>query len=318
MAIPVDSRAINQVVASTREAVRPVVVDALYKSNPLLARLLSKDKVVLAGGEEIRVPFMYDELPGGWYSGLDAFTAQAKEIITDLRFDWKQVYASVTLPSIDVAKNMAPHRLFDIVAAQFSGARMTLSKKLGTELYNLGTDVNRITGLRLAISTTGTYGKITRGSDVIGTAIKAGLEDTTGGSVTVPMINDFMGQASAGGAEKQDLLLSTQLLWDALWARVQPKQYYQNPGGADTANMGFAVLKINGADVVADSYCPVGFIFGVNTNYIEFYVMDGYDFYVRGPFELHGQDGFTAQVVTYCELAIQNPRLCFSASGLTA
>ena len=40
----------------------------------------------------------------------------------------------------------------------------------------------------------------------------------------MPFINSLMGTASAGGAEKPDLLITTQTLWDALWTRVQPQQ----------------------------------------------------------------------------------------------
>lgn len=317
MALPQDSRYINQVVASTLDEVRPVLVDNLFQSNALLAKLYNKGKVVIDGGEEIRVPFIYDKLPGDWYTGLGPFAMTQKEILTSLRFDWKSVYASITLPGMDVFKNATPHRAFDLVAAQLTTARMTIADKIGTALYNDGTNASQLTGLRLAIATTGTYGKIVRGSDVIGTAIQGNV-DTTGGAITVPFINSLMGTASRGGAEKPDLLVTTQPLWDAVWARVQPQQRYPNPGANGTANVGFAGIDINGSTLVADSHCPSGYLFGLNTDYIEFYVGEGRDFYMRGPFDLQGQDGFTAQIVVYCELAVQAPGLNFAASGLTA
>ena len=141
---------------------------------------------------------------------------------------------------------------------------------------------------------------------------------STGGAVTLPFINSLMGTASRGGAEKPDLLMTTQTIWDAVWARVQPQQRYPNPSQQDIANVGFDVININGAALVSDNKCPSGYLFGLNTNYIEFYVGQGYDFYVRGPFPLQVQDGFTAQILMYCELAIQAPGLMFNASGLTA
>lgn len=316
MAIPQDTRFINQVVASTLDEIRPVLVDNLFQSNALFARLYQKGKVMIDGGEEIRVPFIYDDLPGGWYTGLGPFAAAQKEILTSLRFDWKQVYKSITLPAIDMAKNSGAHRTFDLVAAQFTAARMSLANDIGTELYNTGTDSQKITGLRLATNSTGTYGKVVRGADVIGTAV-TGNVDTTGGSITLPMVNGFLTTASAGHAERADLIITTPALWDALWARVQPQQRYPSPSQMDIANVGFEVININGAAVVADSKCPSGFMFVLNTDYIEFYVMQGYDFAVRGPWPLQTQDGFTAQVIMYCELAIQSPRLCLQASGLT-
>src|SRR3990167_8681396 len=205
MAIPQDSRFINQVVASTLDEIRPDLVDNLFRSNALFARLYGKGKVVLDGADEIRIPFIYDRLPGDWYTGLGPFAVTQKEILTSLRFNWKSVYTSITLPGIDVFKNSGPYRSFDLVAAQLTTARMTLADKLGDALYNDGTNSAQLTGLRLAIATTGTYGQVVRGSDVIGTAIQGNV-DTTGGAVTLPFINSLMGTASRGGAEKPDLL----------------------------------------------------------------------------------------------------------------
>ena len=317
MALPQDSRFINQVVASTLQEIRPDLVDNLFRSNALFARLYGKGKVVLDGSENIRVPFIYDRLPGDWYTGLGPFAVTQKEVITALVFNWKSVYTSITLPGIDVFKNQGPYRAFDLVAAQLTTARMTIADKLGDALYNDGTNVAQLTGLRGAIATTGTYGGITRDSSVVGTAVQGNV-DTTGGAITIPLINSFMGTASRGGAEKPDLLVTTQTLWDAVWARVQPQQRYPNPSQQDIANVGFDVININGAALVADSHCPSGFLFGLNTNYMEFYVGQGYDFYVRGPFPLQVQDGFTAQILMYCELALQAPGMMFMASGLTA
>ena len=317
MALPTDSRTINDVVSATRDAMRPDLIDGLFQSNALFARLYSRGKVTIQGGEEIRVPFIYDKLPGGWYTGLGPFVTTEKQTHTVMRFDWKSLYTEITLPGIDVFKNSGAHQIFDIVAAKLTNARMTLADMLGTELYNDGTEATKLTGLRHATNTTGTYGGIARGTGAIADAVEGNV-DATGGSITMPFINSLMGTASAGGAEKPDLLITTQTLWDALWTRVQPQQRYPNPSQEDIANVGFSVININGAAVTVDSHCTSGYLFGLNTKYIEFIVGEGKDFYVRGPYEMYNQDGFTAQILLYCELIVQSPRLCFQASGLTA
>ena len=317
MALPQDTRYINDVLTFTRDAIRPDLIDGFFNSNALFARLYSRGKVVIQGGDEIHQAIMYDKVPGGWYTGLGPFSTTTKETNTKIRFTWKQAYREITLPGIDVFKNSGPHKIFDLVASKVTNARMSIADDVGTELYNDGTDATKITGLRLATSNTGTYGGIARGAGAIADAVEGNV-DTTGGAITLPMINEFQGTASAGGAEKPDLLLTTRALWDAVWARVQPKQYYQNPTAQDLANVGFDAININGAALVADSHCPSGFMFGLNTKYVEFVIGEGYDFYIRGPFPLHNQDGFTSQVILYCEMVLQAPRLTFQSSGLTA
>ena len=316
MAIPTDSRALNQVLSLTRDEVRPQLIDLFFNSNPLFARLMAKNKVKVSGGDEIRVPFVYDQLPGDWYVGLGPFATTQKEIITVMRFDWKQVYAEYTLPEIDIWKNSGTHQLVDLVAASMKVATMTIAEKMGTALYNDGTNTAQLTGLRLAIATTGTYGKIVRGTDPIGTAVKGNV-DTTGGPITIPFINSLMGTASRGGAVKPDLLLTTQTLWDAVWARVQPQQRFDAKSGPSW-DVGVDYININGSALVADSHCPTGYLFGLNTDYTDLFVGEGKDFYVRGPYELQEQDGVTAQTVLYTELCISSPGLFFNASGLTA
>jgi hypothetical protein len=320
MALPQDLRYINNVLATTLDEIRPILVDNLYSSNALFARLYAKERVTISGGSEIRVPFLYADLPGGSYSGTGPFVVTSKEILTTLRFQWKQNYKSFTLPGIDVFKNSGPHQAFDLVSTHMKAAQMSMGNEIGTQLYSDGSNSNDITGLRAAVgSASNVYGGLTRStSDPVSSKIIP-VVDTTGGAITVPFVNSLMGQCSRGGASKPDLLITTQTLWDALWARVQPQQ--RIAGGSDhdyVTKVGFEAIYINGALVVADSHCPDGYLFGLNTDYIEFYIGEGKDFYVRGPFELPGDDAFTAQLILYAELAVQAPNLNFTASGLTA
>ena len=316
MPLPTDSRTINDVVSATLVEVRPDLYDGTFNSNSLLARLYNKEKVLLDGGDQVRTNLVYDKLPGDWYTGLGPFSTATKETWTQLVFDWKTIYAEITLPGIDLFKNSGPHKQFDLIAGKLTVARMTIADKVGTALFNDGTNSAAPIGLRQAINTTGSYGGVTRGTDALGTAVKGNV-DTTGGSITVPFINNLQGTASAGGAQKCDLLMTTQVLYDAVWARTQPQQRFSAKDGPSW-DLGADYININGAGLTADSHVPTGYCFGINTDFAEFWVGQGYDFYFRGPYPFPDQDGFTGQVIFYCALALPSPRMHFSASGLTA
>src|SRR3990172_10847100 len=134
MALPQDTRVLTQVVSATRDEMRKELIDNLFNSNALFARLYKKNRVTVSGAEEIRVPFLYDKTPFTWYTGMGALPIEQKEIATVLPFDWKQAAATITLPGIDAFKNRSPYQLFDIVAAQLTGANMTLADRLGEEI----------------------------------------------------------------------------------------------------------------------------------------------------------------------------------------
>src|SRR3990167_573908 len=157
MAIPTDSRALNQILSLTRDEVRPELHDLYFNSNPLFARLAAKNKIKLSGADEIRVPFIYDKLHGGWYTGLGGFSTTSKEVITVMRFTWKQNYSEMTFPEIDLFKNSGPYQIVDIVAAHMKVATMTIAESVGSAIFNDGTDPQALTGLRLALAETGTY-----------------------------------------------------------------------------------------------------------------------------------------------------------------
>lgn len=317
MANPQDLRYINDVITASLDEVRPVLLDLTFKSNALFLTLYEKNKVFIAGGDEIRVPFIYGKLAGGSYKGLGNFPVEAKENTTMLRFEWKQNFSAFTLPEIDVFKNGEGHRVFDIVAGKAESCRLTICDNVGDQLYSDGSNDGDITGLRLACSDSGTYGKIARGTDAIGSKIKGNVF-STGGPITPALINKYMGGASRGGAKKPDLIVTTQTLWDALWARLQPQQNFPSSGNWDyLGRAGFKHIEISGSAVVADSHCPDGYAFGLPTDYMEFYIGRGKDFTMRGPFPLVQQDGFTAQLVLYSELCLQAPDLSFMASNLT-
>ena len=105
--------------------------------------------------------------------------------------------------------------------------------------------------------------------------------------------------------EKPDLILTTQTIWNRFWERSQTSE---RNVAEDLRAIGFDSVRFNGADVVVDPHCPSGYIWLLNTKYMEFWVLEGKDFYLRGPFEVHNEDARVWQCVTYCDLVCTGPR----------
>ena len=174
-----------------------------------------------------------------------------------------------------------------------------------------------ITGL-LAATDDGTnvanYGGITRDTSEVGTSVKSNY-DGTGGVISHTLLGTQYGKAIIGN-EKPDLLITTQTIWDALEARSQPQQRY---GSEDMVKAGFDVFRFRSADVVVDSHCPSGYIFGLNTDYLKLVLHKD-----RVPAEFTGwkqtanQDVRIGQLLMMAEMVCSSPRLQFQMRNVTA
>lgn len=307
MAIPLDTRTLNNVVSSTLDAQRSVVQDLFFKSNPLLMRLHARNQVKHEGGDRITATFIYAGLGGGSYGKGDTFDTDFKEFMTQGRFDWKRNYAPLAMDNLDMLKNGGVAKVIDLVQAMTKTAALTLADNLGTQMFSDGTGNNGkdVDGLGNAISLTGSYGGITRGADAVGTAIKAADANTTGGAFSLTMMNNEFGLATVAN-EMPDLIVTSQAIWNKWWDRTQPQQRFE--GKTDTASIGFRRFEFNGADVVVDSHVPAGSVYFLNTKYWEFWVMPGRDFTLRDRFEIYNQDAWVSQMLLYGNLICTGPR----------
>lgn len=317
MAIPTKTLTLNTFFSSTAENRRPELVETWTTSAPLISRLRRKDTIKLRGGTDIRTTHIYQGFPANSYGRGTEFDTSSQEFATTMIFDWKFVYSPVNLDVIDVDLNDSPEQIFDLVDAAMENGELSLVDELADQLFGDGTGNSGldIDGLANAItrSTSIAYGGITRTSTGLGSSILAGAEDTTGGALSLALINSVFGSAVVG-RKKPDLLVTTQTLWNRIWERSQPSERNE-PG--DLRDIGFETVRINSATVTVDSHCPAGYIYGLNTDYFEFYVHRKWDFRFRGFMEPTNQQKQIGQLIAWCNLVCRGPRFQFVMTGLT-
>jgi len=81
----------SQLDAHVRAKYIPVLVDNVFVGNPILTKLLAKNKITYDSGSEIRVPILYGKKKGGSYSGLDRFDINPVQTRNVAKFDWKSL-----------------------------------------------------------------------------------------------------------------------------------------------------------------------------------------------------------------------------------
>ena len=142
---------------------------------------------------------------------------------------------------------------------------MTMNDMLSTMLFGDGTGNSSkdFEGLTNAMNSTTytTYGTLA----VADVPEWIASVNTTGGAVTLSMIKTAIGNVTYG-TERPDLIITTQGVYDSLWAQCQP---YQRKLSENTTlgKFGFTGLQVDDTQIITDRHCPSGYVYGINTKY---------------------------------------------------
>lgn len=304
MALPLDNRQVNNIVTSTLEYRRPEVVNGFFDSNPVMLKLYKEDKVKVKGGELITTNIEYGAVEGGAIPKGGTFSSAVTEFMTQMRHEWRTNYGAMNWHGLDKAKNQGVHAIVDYTDSILRNARKKLEDLIGTQIHGSGGGDN-MDGFGNAVSTTASYGGITRDGSAVALAITPTV-NTTGGPFSLSMVNDAMGSASFNNVAP-NLITSNRTIFNKVWERSQPSERNTAGGIRKIGWKGDSVI-VNGAEWVVDSHCPSGTIELWNTDYWDLYILAGEDFRVRGPFDLHLADGSVGQLILRANLVCKGPR----------
>lgn len=323
MALPtLSADQIEDIYVTTFNKKLPDVVDNVYTSNPFLAMMNQQERIILDGGRRIEQGIIYGRLNGGSYNRGDTFNTARVNTKTAFIIDWKLHYCDITLDGMDELQNAGASAVFDNAEMKMQEAELTAKDNLGTELLgnglnNAGAALNGAEEWVDDGTNFASVGGITRDTSTQGTAAKA-VVDFTGGSWTIPNLQAVYGRTTIEN-EKVNLILTTQVLWDAMSNRVQPQQRYPTgPGFDDLARIGFDSLKYQRAAIVVDSHVQTGRSYGFNLQFIKLLVHSARNLVWRGWIPTSNKDERVGQLLWAGNLVVGGPRFHFQQRSLTA
>ena len=303
----------NDLDVAVRKKYLPDLQEQIFISNAFLARLLAKSKIVFDSGLKIVQPVIYKMLPGGSYWGMDTFDISYSQTQTQAEWLWKALYCNVTIPGTDLAIAEGDEKIMGLLESKMETAQMTMDELLSTMLFGDGTGNSNkdFDGLANAVDD-GTnypsYGNLNRVSDATWWIAQY---SATGGPVTVDLINQMLGLTTIG-TRKVDLMMTSQQIYDKVWARVQPAQRFFAEKGpnADIASVGFSGIEFNGhCAMVVDNHCPPGTIYFLNTDYWKLIINKNKNFTWTSEKTPTDQDAYVRQLLTMGNLICTQPRL---------
>jgi len=310
----------DQIDAHVRSKYIPILVDQVFKSNPVLVKLMAKNKVVYDSGKSIRVPILYGKKKGGSYSGLDRFDINPVKTRNLAEFEWKGYYTNITIVGEELDMIEGDEKILSLVANEIKEAELKMKDMLADAIFATNPGPKDLNSLYQAVGT-GTYGGIAPADlgdngDGSEPGVWTSRVDTTGGSVTLSYVKSLIGDVT-WGTEVPDLIVTTQDIYDAIWAQVQPQQrgLLQN---TILAKVGFTGIQIDGTQILVDRHCPAGMMYGINTDYFKFVINKHKNFKWTANKDIVDADAYVRQLLFRGNLICTSRRYHFRASSLTA
>lgn len=256
---------IDQLNALTDKYFLKKLHDNIFDSNPLLQKLLKSGSYKpVSGGTQIYVPLNYaTTTAAGWYSGADTLSTTDNDNITAAVYDWKSLYAGVSITEEDEMKNSGDAEQLNLLKSKMQIAEKTLKDSLGTGLYSDGSTAKSIIGLRDIIATDQTVGGISQTTN----SWWAGQVNSTTTTTSISSMNALYQNASVDN-EVPNFIVATRTIYNAYYALLQPQQRFMDE---ETAKGGFQNLMFNGAPIVVDSHVPLSTMCMLNLNHLHLF-----------------------------------------------
>lgn len=295
--------------------------DNVTKHNALLTWLEANNKVKLISGGRTLV----EELDYGtnsnamFYNGYEVLKTAPQEVLSAAEFTWKQ--ASVTISSngleIDV-QNTGEEQVIDLVESRINNGMRSMANLVNEALYSDGTGYSgkEIGGLQLLVAddpTVGTVGGIDRSvsTNAFWRNKKFDVDADGSGAASSSNIQGYMNTLyldTTRGTDKVDLILMSKNYYSAYKQSLQQLQRFS---GSKEADLGFQVLKYEGADVVFEGseHIPDNHAYFLNTDYLYFKTAAKRNFVTLDKRGSVNQDADVVPIVWAGNLTVSNASL---------
>lgn len=316
----------DDITGKVQRHIIPRLIDVVYKSSPVFTRIRSKCAERFEGGTKISQPVAYAELNGDAYKRGGQFKTEYVQTDTNLEVVPKYYYVSIAAYGPDNVLARGPESAMSYIESKFVNASGKMAKLLTQNMYRDGqgvvSDTIHVDGFLAALdngTAYASYGGITRADLGFGTNNNQGINAY---KATMATFNMKGMQTAFGGAymgnEHVDMIATTQDCWNLIYNKILPQQRF-SAEGEDVAKIGFQALRWNGVTIVVDQYCPAGYIWGLNSNYIQFWVssLPRYQFGWTGWKESQGTDDMVGQYLWSGNFLVTNPRMFFQLNGVT-
>lgn len=260
--------------------------DIYFRDSVLLNKML-KQKTGLykevPGSEYSRVPLVYDIAEGGAWGKFDSLKNTDRQMVDAAKFNLKNYDGVAVLNQVSEWENSGPEAMIDLVTVKIQGAQNRVTQDLGKDLYSAASDDAIVLSGLLALcnsSTSTQYGGVAT-NDIVatdGSKPWAGVVNSTSTVVSLEAIQALRSSAKVGNgdSDKPSMFVTTESLYNKVERLLQVQQRFVSD--SEIKALGFTGVQVAGGTLVVDDYCPAGYMFALNMNYIGMAVQSNVNF----------------------------------------
>jgi len=316
----------NDISATTTNYIIPEIVDEYYKVSPVFTLIFkSEGQKSFPGGLQIQQPIQYAPLKAGAFAPGGTFDISYVQTDTAMTFNVKFYYANVTIRATDLALNRGSVAKMSYVEEKMINGSQALVQALATDFFadGQGTVSSQIAldGILAGYddgSNYPSYGGISRAA--IGSGANTGINgyyQNIAGPLSLTALQKAYGQATFGN-HQPNLLATTQSIYNQIFNKLTPMQRVAD-ATPDLVSYGYEAIRYNNRRLVVDQYCPAGYLFGMNTGFLNAWVSDHelFGFGWTGFKELPNSLDAASQCIFGGNIVVSAPRLGFILAGIT-
>lgn len=297
----------DALLTTTMSAYRKTLEDNIFKGNPFLYWMGAKGrKIYQDGGHQLLVPLMYGKnTTVKTYSNYDELDVTPQEGFTNGIYPWRQIAGSISISRMEERKNSGQAKILDLLESKIMQAEKSMIEEINRQLFLDGTGNGGLDfyGLALLVEEGSAWSTVA-GIDRTAETWWRNYWKSTGSFAAngrADMRTAY--NSTTRGNQHPDIIITTQTVFEFYEALlVQNERFTQK----ETGDGGFESLKFKGATIFYDDYCTAGFMYFLNSEFIEWRVDKQTDLITTPFVRPSNQDARVSQILLYGNLAISN------------
>jgi hypothetical protein len=237
-----------------------------------------------------------------------------------LEFSWRQYAVTITISGKEERQNSGKERIINLLEAKTTQAEKSLKKIMDVAAFaNGGDSAVALNGLAQLVDidpTADTIGGIDRSA--ADNAWWRNNSTTSVGSFAaggLAAMRTMFNNCSDQGTDNPDIIITTQAVYEYYEKLLQVQERFSD---AKTADAGFQNLKFKNETIMWDSNCTAGYMYFLNSAYLNLMVHSGCDFITTPFITPVDQDAKSAKYLWMGNLCSSNMARQGVLSGITA